>query len=71
MISQFPTKETDPASEARERIWDDFAGFARKSNHLADVAGSASRDIKTVDDVRVALKSIGSACQACHKEYRK
>ena len=67
----FQAKEDDPKSEAKIEIWNNFADFTEKAKHLETVALELSTDIKAESDLAPAMKSLGEACQACHKPYRE
>lgn len=59
----------DPNSEAKPAIWSNFADFSAKADKLKRTArglGSPSQA-----QLGQALQSIGAACSACHKSYRK
>ncbi|MGC3939920.1 c-type cytochrome [Roseobacter sp. EG26] len=67
----FEADEDDPKSEAKAEIWDDFADFTAKSKSLEALALELSASIAAGSDLAPAIKSLGGACQACHKVYRE
>ncbi len=67
----FEAEEDDPKSEAKQEIWSNFDDFTKKSEALVQVAQDLSESLTTEDDLRIAMKSLGDACQACHKPYRE
>ena len=69
-LELFRAQETDPKSEARASIWDDFDGFTEQNDQLIRAA-EAAEAVEDIDGLRVALGEIGAACSSCHKKYRK
>ena len=69
--SLFEEPADDPKSEAKPEIWANFADFTAKSGRLEALAQELTSSISTKDDLAVAMQSLGSACQACHKVYRQ
>ena len=67
----FKVNATDPKSEAKSSIWDEFEKFTKLSKDLAETSILLVNSIETVDDLRPALKGISSGCKACHREYRE
>ena len=67
----FEANETDPKSEAKSIIWDEFDDFTRKSDDLVRVATEISETDLTIDDVRAAVGALGATCKACHATYRE
>lgn len=67
----YEAAEDDPLSEARPEIWTNFADFTVKSDALVTLAQDLSTSLETKDDLPGAMKSLGNACQACHKPYRE
>ncbi len=66
----FETKVTDPKSEARAVIWEDFGTFAGMAEDLRLVSSGLSGSVATDADLPEALQTIGEACKACHADYR-
>ena len=62
---------SDPKSEARPAIWDEFDEFTRLSKDLAETSLVLARSIDCIDDLRPALKGVSSGCKACHRQYRE
>ena len=67
----FEPEEDDPKSQAKAEIWDNFGDFTAKSERLESLALELSDSIATESDLPSAMKSLGAACQACHKDYRE
>ena len=67
----FKIKATDPKSEAKPVIWDEFDEFTRLSKDLAETSTDLASSLKTNDDLRPALKRVSSGCKACHSRYRE
>ncbi len=67
----FEAEEDDPKSEALPAIWDDFADFTKKSDRLEALALELSTSLRAESDLPMAMKSLGDACNACHKTYRE
>ena len=65
---RFEAPETDPKSEARPEIWQNWPDFVQK----ADDFGAAAAGLQTasVDDLKAGLGAIGKTCGGCHKPYR-
>lgn len=64
----FRKPATDPKSEARPAIWEDFADFTAKSDAMA--AALATVDASDLAGVRAAVPLIGQTCGACHQAYK-
>ena len=67
----FEAEEDDPKSEAKAEIWTNFDDFVEKSRELEEIAVELSTSIESEADLRLAMKSLGESCLACHKEYRE
>lgn len=67
----FKANEDDPKSEAKAEIWANFDDFVKLSRDLEETASALSTSIASRADVGLAMKSLGSSCQACHKAYRE
>ena len=67
----FKINASDPKSEARPAIWDEFDEFTRLSKDLAETSLLLARSIDGIDDLRPALKGVSSGCKACHRQYRE
>ena len=67
----FKINATDPKSEAKSVIWDEFDKFTRLSKDLAETAIILAGSIDTIDDLRPALRGVSSGCKACHSQYRE
>ncbi len=67
--SVFEINASDPKSEAKSIIWDQFDDFTELSNQLSNSVAASS--ILTYDDLRPALMQTAGACKACHSKYRE
>ena len=67
----FKVNATDPKSEAKSSIWDEFDKFTQLSKDLAETSIVLVNSIETIDDLRPALKGVSSGCKACHRQYRE
>lgn len=67
----FKINASDPKSEARPAIWDEFDEFTRLSKDLAETSLVLAGSINSIEDLRPALKGVSSGCKACHRQYRE
>ena len=67
----FKINASDPKSEARPAIWDEFDEFTRLSKDLAETSLVLAGSVDSIDDLRPALKGVSSGCKACHSRYRE
>lgn len=67
----FKANESDPKSEAKPEIWENFQDFTKKSEDLADIAGELSNSLSTKGDLTSALRRLGANCKSCHTDYRQ
>ena len=67
----FKVNATDPKSEAKSSIWDEFDEFTKLSKDLAETTEVLAGSVGTVNDLRPALKRVSSGCKACHSKYRE
>jgi cytochrome c556 len=67
----FMAFETDPKTEAKSAIWDNFEDFTAKAADLETRAIAVSATLKTSADLGPALNSLGTSCKACHAAYRE
>ena len=67
----FKINASDPKSEARPAIWDEFDEFTKLSKDLAEASLLLAGSIDSIDDLRPALKGVSSGCKACHSHYRE
>ena len=67
----FKINASDPKSEARPAIWDEFDEFTRLSKDLAETSLVLAGSINSFEDLRPALKGVSSGCKACHRQYRE
>ena len=67
----FEVNATDPKSEAKPAIWDEFDEFTKLSKDLAEATEALAGSVGTINDLRPALKRVSSGCKACHSKYRE
>jgi cytochrome c556 len=67
----FTVNATDPKSEAKPAIWDEFDEFTKLSLDLAETSIALANSIENIEDLRPALKRISSGCKSCHSKYRE
>ncbi|MDA9613131.1 cytochrome c [Paracoccaceae bacterium] len=67
----FTVNATDPKSEAKPAIWDEFDEFTKLSLDLAETSIALASSIEIIEDLRPALKRISSGCKSCHSKYRE
>ena len=67
----FTVNATDPKSEAKPAIWDEFDEFTKLSLELAETSIVLANSIEIIEDLRPALKRIFSGCKSCHSKYRE
>ena len=67
----FMINASDPKSEAKPAIWDEFDEFTRLSKDLAETSILFAGSIDSIDDLRPALRGVSSGCKACHSRYRE
>ncbi|MBT5301220.1 cytochrome c [Paracoccaceae bacterium] len=65
----FKINASDPKSEAKQLIWEEFVAFTEMANQLTD--DLATSTIKTYDDLRPVLMKTAGSCKACHARYRE
>lgn len=65
----FKVNASDPKSEAKPLIWEEFVAFTELANQLADDLETST--IKTYDDLRPVLMKTAGSCKACHTRYRE
>lgn len=67
----FMARESDPKSEARAEIWDNFDDFVAKSKTLENLASDLSGSLRAAADLGPAMGALGGACKSCHSAYRE
>lgn len=67
----FEEYASDPASESRDEIWEDYADFSAKAEDLETEVRALLGTIDSREALRPAMQSLGAACAACHDLYRE
>ncbi len=67
----FEVNATDPKSEAKPNIWDEFNEFTKLSNELAKSTSDLGILVEDIDDLKPTLMKISEGCKACHSKYRE
>ncbi len=72
MPSLFPAGSDKGTTKAAPAIWSDGAGFQKAAMALSHAGEGLATAAKAGDATAVAaaVKAIGEACGACHKDYR-
>lgn len=66
----FEVNATDPTSEAASEIWENFQDFSDKAVALQSTAKDLINTVASIDDLSVAVQSLGGTCKSCHSKYR-
>jgi len=67
----FEVNATDPKSEAKQNIWDEFDEFTKLSNELAKNTSELAILVENIDDLSPTLMKVSEGCKACHSKYRE
>ena len=67
----FEVNATDPKSEAKQNIWDEFDEFTKLSNELAKNTSDLANLVENIDNLRPTLMKVSEGCKACHSKYRE
>ena len=67
----FEVNATDPKSEAKQNIWDEFDEFTKLSDDLAKSTSELAMLVEDIDDLRPTLMKVSEGCKACHSNYRE
>lgn len=61
---------TDPESEAKDAIWENWADFSAKAAGLL-TAAEAGAAVDSPEALGAAMGPLGEACKACHSVYKE
>jgi len=64
----FEPPASDPQSEARPAIWQDWPDFVDRAERLE--AAAADLDPGSLAGLRADFPALGRACSGCHEDYR-
>lgn len=70
IIDLFEAPETDPQSEARAGIWENFADFSGRAQELELLAAGLAGSVEDRGSLVTALRRVGASCSGCHEDYR-
>jgi cytochrome c556 len=72
-VFQLDTRKFQVKTEARETIWPNKSDFDKKAGDLQNAAMALEEAAKKADRSAIldAAGKVGSACKACHEEYRE
>jgi cytochrome c556 len=56
--------------DASPKIWQNKADFDAKLANFVKVVGENRGGAKDLDSLKVVFKNVGTACDACHENYR-
>lgn len=70
IIDLFEAPETDPQSEARAGIWENFADFSGRAQELELLAARLAGSVEDRGSLVTALRRVGASCSGCHEDYR-
>ena len=65
----FEAPATDPKSEAKPEIWQDWEGFSKRAAEMRAAAAQLGR-VTVEADFDAAFRAVGQTCSACHETYR-
>ena len=65
----FEARVTDPKSEARATIWDDFSRFSAQADTLAKAAGKAA-EATDATSLKSSFPAVARTCRSCHEAFR-
>ncbi len=68
-VRLFEAPATDPKSEAKPEIWDDWEGFSKSADEMREAAEQLGL-ITTEAEFGAAFRAVGQTCSACHEAYR-
>jgi cytochrome c556 len=73
IASAFKHKAYEGMTDAKAKIWDNMMDFEKKAKDLQEASEHLMQVAKGGDMAAVgaAVKKVGEACGACHKEFRK
>jgi cytochrome c556 len=65
-----PQSNTDPESEAKDAIWENWDDFVAKANDLK-LAADAGATVDSPQALGAAMGGLGGACKECHSVYKE
>lgn len=70
IVDLFEQPETDPRSEARPLIWENYADFGTRAMELELAAVQLTGSVENRESLAIALRRVGALCSGCHEDYR-
>jgi cytochrome c556 len=71
MVHLFPAGSTQPPTEARRTIWQNWSDFERKAAALeTEIKKLMSTDPNNFDVLRAQVLAVSRTCGDCHEAYR-
>ncbi|WP_083431287.1 c-type cytochrome [Nioella sediminis] len=70
IVDLFEAPETDPQSEARAGIWENFGNFSNRAMELELLAMELAGTVEDRSTLVQALRRVGASCSGCHEDYR-
>lgn len=64
-----PQSNTDPESDAKDAIWENWDDFVAKANDLKMAADSGA-SVDSPEALGAAMGGLGGTCKACHSVYK-
>lgn len=68
-VRLFEAPATDPKSEAKAEIWQDWDGFSEKAAEMQKAAAQLGL-VTGEAEFDAAFRAVGQTCSACHETYR-
>ncbi|WP_372836911.1 c-type cytochrome [Puniceibacterium confluentis] len=67
----FTPEASDPKSEARPAIWQDFGTFTTRADALQAVSLASVGTVESPVDLGKTMQKLGGACKACHATFKQ
>lgn len=65
-----PQSNTDPESDAKDAIWENWDDFVSKANALK-MAAETGATVDSAEALGAAMGALGGTCQSCHSTYKQ
>ena len=71
LVHLFPAGSTQPPTDAKAAIWQNWADFERKAAVLEEESKKLmNADPRDLDMLRAQVLAVSQACGGCHENYR-